>query len=159
MTPPQPPETTKKQCSDGKDNDGDNLIDEDDPGCHAGGTLKGAYNPNDDDESDDKTTASSDTECSDKRDNDGDGKVDASDPGCHEGNDINNPYNPDDDSEGSDGDGDGDGDGAPTGGGQNAGGGELPFTGTDVVGLGLAGLLMLAGGMLLRRREDTHAAR
>ncbi|MDX6683725.1 MAG: hypothetical protein QOG94_3764 [Solirubrobacteraceae bacterium] len=156
-----PPETTPKQCSDGKDNDGDNLIDADDPGCHVGGTLKGAYVPSDDDESDDKTGGSSDTECADKRDNDGDGKVDASDPGCHEGNDIDNPYNPDDDSEGSDNGGNGPGDNggnAPTGNGQNAGGGTLPFTGTDVVGLGLAGLLMLAGGLLLRRREDTHPA-
>jgi len=30
----------------------------------------------------------------------------------------------------------------------------LPFTGANVVGLALAGLLMLAGGLLLRRRED-----
>jgi LPXTG-motif cell wall-anchored protein len=157
-----PPETTKKQCSDGQDNDGDNLIDADDPGCHVGNTLKGAYVPNDDDERNGKTEASSKPDCSDKTDNDGDGKVDASDPGCHEGNNINNPYNPDDDSEENGNNGPGDngdnGNNAPTGTGQNAGGGTLPFTGTDVVGLGLAGLLMLAGGLLLRRREDPHAA-
>ena len=150
-----PPENTAKQCSDGMDNDGDNLIDEDDPGCHVGGTLNGRYNPNDDDESDDRTGGSSDPECSDDRDNDGDGKTDADDPGCHEGNDINNPYNPDDDSEDSDGGGGGN---APTGGDQGPADETLPFTGTDVIGLGLAGLLMLAGGMLLRRREDTHPA-
>ncbi|HEV7804312.1 MAG TPA: LPXTG cell wall anchor domain-containing protein [Solirubrobacteraceae bacterium] len=156
-----PGETTPKQCSDGKDNDGDKKIDAADPGCHVGGKLSGAYNPEDDDESDDATVGSSGTECSDKVDNDGDGKVDASDPGCHVDNNINKPFNPDDDSEGSDGDGNGPGDNggnAPSGTGQNAGGGNLPFTGTDVVGLGLAGLLMLAGGLLLRRREDTHAA-
>jgi LPXTG-motif cell wall-anchored protein len=161
---PPAAETSTKQCSDGKDNDGDNLIDEDDPGCHAGNTLSGAYNPNDNDESNGSTGGSSGTECDDNRDNDGDGKIDAADPGCHEGNNINNPYNPDDDSEGSDnggngngGNGNGNGGNAPTGG-QGANAGSLPFTGTDVVGLTLAGLLMLAGGLLLRRREDTHAA-
>jgi len=155
-----PPETSKKQFSDCVDNDGDNLIDEDDPGCHACGKLSGAYNPNDDDETNGGTGGSSGTECSDDKDNDGDGKIDADDPGCHEGNDINNPYNPDDDSEASDGNGNGNGGGngnAPTGG-QGAGADNLPFTGTDVVGLTLAGLLMLAGGLLLRRREGTHTA-
>ena len=87
-------------------------------------------------------------QCADNRDNDGDGVIDEDDPGCHEGNNINNPYNPDDDSEGSD-----------NGGGGNAGSGdlggdELPFTGTDVIGIALAGLLVLAGGLLLRRREE-----
>ena len=153
-----PPETSKTQCSDGEDNDGDGKIDRADPGCHVGGTLAGAYNAADDDESDDDTGGSSGTECSDDRDNDGDGKIDADDPGCHENNDINQPYNPDDDSEGSDGGDDGSGGGnAPTGG-QGADTDTLPFTGTDVVGLTLAGLLMLAGGLLLRRREDSHAA-
>ncbi|MEY2512803.1 MAG: hypothetical protein QOJ89_161, partial [bacterium] len=80
------------------------------------------------------------------------------DPGCHENNDINQPYNPDDDSEGSDGNGNGNGGGNAPAGGQGANTGTLPFTGTDVVGLTLAGLLMLAGGLLLRRREDSHAA-
>jgi LPXTG-motif cell wall-anchored protein len=153
-----PPETSKTQCSDGVDNDGDGKIDAKDPGCHVGGTLQGAYNAADDDESDDNTGGSSGTECSDKKDNDGDGKIDASDPGCHENNDINQPYNPDDDSEGSDGNGNGNGGGNAPAGGQGANTGTLPFTGTDVVGLTLAGLLMLAGGLLLRRREDSHAA-
>ena len=35
----------------------------------------------------------------------------------------------------------------------------LPFTGTDVIGIALAGLLALAGGLLLRRREDVHTLR
>ncbi len=152
--PAPPPEATKKQCSDDEDNDGDGKIDAADPGCHVGGTLAGRYNPNDDDESDDRTGGSSDPECSDDRDNDGDGKTDRDDPGCHENNDINQPYNPDDDSEASDGDGAGT---APTGG-QGADDDALPFTGTDVIGLSLAGLLMLAGGLLLRRREETHPA-
>ncbi len=77
-------------------------------------------------------------ECSDKVDNDGDGKIDfGKDPGCS---------SPTDDSE-ADGSG-------------NLGGAEakkLPFTGTDVVGLGLAGALLLAAGLALRgparRRE------
>ena len=47
---------------------------------------------------------------------------------------------------------------APTGGQSTDDNAELPFTGTDVVGIALAGLLMLAGGLLLRRREDTHPA-
>jgi LPXTG-motif cell wall-anchored protein len=151
-----PPETTKAQCSDDEDNDGDGKVDAADPGCHVGGTLSGRYNPDDDDESDDRTGGSSGTQCSDDKDNDGDGKIDADDPGCHEGNDINNPYNPDDDSEGSDGNG-GDNGNAPAGG-QGNDDDTLPFTGTDVIGLSLAGLLMLAGGLLLRRREDTYPA-
>ena len=74
------------------------------------------------------------TECSDGVDNDGDGKIDfGNDPGC---------ASADDDSE----------DDAVS-----LGGKELPFTGTDVVVLGLAGLLLLASGIALRgpsrRRE------
>lgn len=152
-----PPEKTPAQCSDGTDNDGDGLTDEDDPGCHTDGNANNpnSYNPDDDDEKNSRgpTGGSSRPECSDKKDNDGDGKADASDPGCHEGNDINNPYNPDDDSE----DNGGNGDNAPTGG-QAANADNLPFTGTDVVGLALAGLLMLAGGLMLRRREDSYTA-
>jgi len=160
-------ETTKPQCSDGLDNDGDGDVDADDPGCRAGGTLSGAYNPNDNDESNDRTggSGSGRPECSDNRDNDGDGRTDRDDPGCHENNDINQPFNPDDDSEDNDDGDDGGGDdgggngggNAPTGG-QSADGDTLPFTGTDVIGLSLAGLLMLAGGLLLRRREGPHPA-
>jgi LPXTG-motif cell wall-anchored protein len=48
----------------------------------------------------------------------------------------------------------------PNGGATNANtNGTLPFTGTDAVGIALAGLLMLAGGMLLRRREDLSTVR
>jgi LPXTG-motif cell wall-anchored protein len=117
-------------------------------------------------------------QCSDGKDNDGDGKIDAADPGCHSDNDPNNPasFNPNDndetdaaapsppspdpvddnDSEGNDDAGGGGGGGGGTGG-QGTDAGSLPFTGADVVGLSLAGLLMLAGGLLLRRREGLHA--
>lgn len=74
-------------------------------------------------------------ECSDGVDNDGDGKIDfGSDPDC---------TSAEDDSE--------------AGNAVNLGGNELPFTGTDVVVLGLAGSLLLAAGLTLRgparRRE------
>ena len=60
----------KTQCSDGKDNDGDGLVDfPDDPGCTS---LE--------DNSEDSQPA---PQCNDGRDNDGDGKIDyPSDPGC-----------------------------------------------------------------------------
>ena len=67
------------------------------------------------------------TECSDGVDNDGDGKIDfGSDPGCSSA---------EDDSEDNS---------------VSIGGNELPFTGTDVVVLGIAGLLLLASGLALR---------
>jgi len=74
-------------------------------------------------------------ECSDGVDNDGDGKIDfGSDPDC---------TSAEDDSEASNA--------------VSLGGNELPFTGTDVVVLGLAGSLLLAAGLTLRgparRRE------
>jgi LPXTG-motif cell wall-anchored protein len=167
---------TGPQCSDGADNDGDGKIDAADPGCHTDGN---ANNPNSFDATDnseaDATTGGSGgnagnggnngagngsgagagnaagygggVECSDGVDNDGDGVIDSADPGCHTDGNANNAasFNPNDDSEGS---------GA---GSLNAG--SLPFTGTDVIGIALAGLLMLAGGMLLRRREDLATVR
>jgi hypothetical protein len=65
--PPPPPPAS--ECSDGRDNDGDGLIDRaQDPGC-ATGTTEGA--------------AQGTSECRDGRDNDGDGLVDRpADPGC-----------------------------------------------------------------------------
>jgi LPXTG-motif cell wall-anchored protein len=159
-------ERSAAQCSDGVDNDGDGVIDARDPGCHSDNNANNpdSYNPNDNDETDRRTGGSSDDErdpqCSDGRDNDGDGVIDSRDPGCHTDGNANNPdsFDPDDDSEAGGGGGGGDGGGAPTGGGQTADADTLPFTGTDVVGLALAGLLMLAGGLLLRRREGWHAA-
>lgn len=75
---PAPP---KPQCSDGIDNDGDKLVDADDPGCHTDGdpTNPGSYDPNDDDETDEAKKP----QCSDEIDNDGDKLTDfPNDPGC-----------------------------------------------------------------------------
>ncbi len=68
------------QCSDGADNDGDDLVDVDDPGC---------ANSDDNDESDDP---GAEPECSDGADNDSDGKTDfgsasTNDPGCSSADD------------------------------------------------------------------------
>jgi hypothetical protein len=73
-------------------------------------------------------------QCSDGVDNDGDGKVDfGNDPGCSSAGDDSEADN------------------------VSLGGNELPFTGTDVVLLGLAGSLLLVAGLTLRgparRRE------
>ena len=80
-------------CSDGSDNDGDGLVDTNDPGCHTDDILTNPYNPNDDNES--NVVAA----CSDGSDNDGDGLVDTNDPGCHTDDVLTNPYNPNDNNE------------------------------------------------------------
>ena len=158
---PAGPEASAPQCSDGVDNDGDGLIDAADPGCHTDGNPNNpaSYDPNDPSERDPRRTGGSGREaqgrpeCSDNRDNDGDGRIDEDDPGCHSDGNPNNAasYNPDDDDErdraGT----------AGAGGGAGAGDGALPFTGSNLVGLVLAGLLVLAGGLVLRRREDALA--
>jgi hypothetical protein len=60
------------QCSDGRDNDGDGLVDDADPGCRADAT-----------EAPDNRPPTPVGDCHDGRDNDGDGLVDsAQDPGC-----------------------------------------------------------------------------
>jgi hypothetical protein len=76
-TPPKtpaapPPSATANQCADGRDNDGDGLVDRaQDPDCRTG-RSEGA--------------ARAQSECQDGRDNDGDGLVDsAQDPGCADG--------------------------------------------------------------------------
>jgi LPXTG-motif cell wall-anchored protein len=158
-------ETTGPECSDGIDNDGDGLIDAADPDCHTDGNAgnPASYNPSDMSEAGGPgapTTGSGEEEgpeCSDNVDNDGDGKIDERDPGCHSDGNPNNPasYEPDDDDERDEGAGAGPGApsaqaGAP--GTLNAGG--LPLTGSNVIGLALAGLLLLAGGLLLRRHEE-----
>jgi hypothetical protein len=82
------------QCSDGIDNDGDGVSDEDDPGCRngggdddgTGGGGGGDYDPNDNSES--GGNQSSGTQCSDNEDNNGDGNVDwPDDPGCSSADD------------------------------------------------------------------------
>ncbi|MBK9029818.1 MAG: hypothetical protein IPL61_00495 [Myxococcales bacterium] len=65
------------ECEDGRDNDGDLLIDELDPACIAGF----------DRESEDPIKL-----CADGLDNDGDGLIDTADPGCTDAND-NDEYN------------------------------------------------------------------
>jgi LPXTG-motif cell wall-anchored protein len=160
------------QCNDGIDNDGDGVIDSADPGCHSDNDASNAasYVPTDNDEADASSgtggsgngtgnggNGASKVQCADKKDNDGDGLVDAKDPGCHSDGNANNPdsYDANDDSEA----------GGAGGGGNGGGSGNLnnastlPFTGTDVIGLSLAGLLVLAGGLLLRRREDVRTVR
>jgi hypothetical protein len=177
-----PPEKGK-QCNDGQDNDGDKKIDGSDPGCHTDGKPNNpsSYDTNDDDETDSKTGGSgggggkggggggggnqgsgaggggnngagnqgsgTGAQCADGVDNDDDGVTDEDDPGCHSDGNAGNAgsYNASDTSEG--------------GGAQNLNAGALPFTGTDVIGVALAGLLMLAGGLMLRRREDVRTVR
>ena len=114
------------QCADGRDNDGDGLTDRNDPGCLSG--PGGTYNPNDDDES--GGGPGSGLQCSDGIDNDGDGRVDyPNDPGCS---------SPSDDSEGS----------------ARRSAGFLPNTGTDILLVALAGLLLVAAGGGLRRLRE-----
>jgi hypothetical protein len=172
-----PAEGGKKQCSDGQDNDKDGKIDAADPGCHSDGKPNNpaSYDANDDDETDkaggnqgagdhggggggggnegagngggNEGAGNGGPQCSDKVDNDKDGVIDAADPGCHSDNDANNPasFDANDNSEGE--------------GAGNLKAGALPFTGSDVIGVALAGLLMLAGGLMLRRREDVRTVR
>ena len=77
-----PPTTTSFQCNDNLDNDGDKLIDEDDPECHAGGVILGTYLPTYNSEQ------NSSTECSDTIDNDRDSLIDSLDPACHIGGNV-----------------------------------------------------------------------
>jgi hypothetical protein len=113
---------TRPECSDGRDNDGDDLIDMTDPGCSDGGS----YDPNDDDEGSDinacengldddgdglidmsdpgclnpsdNNEGNTSPECFDTLDNDGDGKVDENDPDCYDSSGV---YNPNDNNESS----------------------------------------------------------
>ncbi len=67
------------QCNDQKDNDGDGLIDKEDPGCWVCTEKICSYDPYKDSEEDTVRPA-----CSDNQDNDGDGNIDEQDPGCWE---------------------------------------------------------------------------
>jgi LPXTG-motif cell wall-anchored protein len=173
---------TGPQCNDKVDNDGDGKIDSSDPGCHTDGNANNAnsFDATDNDEADAYTGGSGNgtghgngngngnngsgngngngngagngngnggPQCSNGIDDDGDGVIDSADPGCHTDGNANNAasFNPNDDSEGS--------------GAGSANSGSLPFTGSDAIGISLAGLLMLAGGLLLRRREDVATVR
>lgn len=67
-------------CSDGQDNDGDELVDAEDPGCISVDFQGNQnYDPDDNDEFNQVQTT---PQCSDGQDNDGDGFIDADDPGC-----------------------------------------------------------------------------
>ena len=83
------------ECSDTQDNDGDGVIDAQDPGCHTDGDPDNpdSYDPTDDSEAE--------TQCSDNKDNDGDSAIDTADPGCHTDGDATNAasYDPTDDDE------------------------------------------------------------
>ncbi len=74
------------QCSDGIDNDGDNLNDTMDPGCYD----TGSYDANDDNETDTLPV------CSNNFDDDHDGDTDSDDWGCYT---TSGDYNPNDSSE------------------------------------------------------------
>jgi hypothetical protein len=73
---------TQPQCTDGRDNDGDGLIDEADPGCDANNTEA----PDNRSAPGSAPAPASASDCHDGRDNDGDGLVDAAqDPNCANG--------------------------------------------------------------------------
>ncbi len=76
------------QCSDGTDNDGDSLIDINDPGCHSDGNAinTGSYVPTDYDETDIPPLPPT-QQCSDGMDNDQDGHIDVADSTCHSDSD------------------------------------------------------------------------
>ena len=114
------------ECADGRDNDGDGVADARDPDCHTDGDPNNpdSYDPNDDSEA-----GGGPAECADGRDNDGDGDVDfPADDGCDSRAD---------DSEGS---------------ASRVAGVALPRTGSDVLILVMAGLLLVGLGGELRRR-------
>jgi hypothetical protein len=78
----------KPQCSDGIDNNGNRLIDINEPNCHLGGDLNKEYMSLHDSED------TPPTECSDGIDNNGNGLIDRDDPNCHVGGNLNKEYVP-----------------------------------------------------------------
>ena len=74
-------------CSDNLDNDEDNLIDENDPGCHTDGNVENSesYDGNRTSENDPTPV----TQCSNGTDDDSDSLVDLLDPGCENAQDNN----------------------------------------------------------------------
>ena len=79
-------------CQNGKDDEGDGLIDIEDPNCHKGGDLNNEYVPKHFSESENPFDFN--FPCSDGLDNDKDGTIDIEDPNCHKGGDLNNEYVP-----------------------------------------------------------------
>jgi hypothetical protein len=115
---------TPPQCSDGIDNDGDNLTDAADPGCHSDGNAGNpeSYVPSDDDESN-GTSASSITPATQEQTaaQNGSGVKGSSSSGRNNGAVA-------------------------------ASSAGLPFTGTDLLQIVLIGTLLLAAGLALRTR-------
>jgi hypothetical protein len=65
-------------CSDGLDNDGDGVSDDEDPGCYVEDGEGSTYDPNKEDEGNESTLPL----CTDESDNDGDELIDLDDPDC-----------------------------------------------------------------------------
>ena len=76
-------ENTVRLCSDGLDNDGDTLIDCDDPGCSLTGNTYDPGNIVSKKNENGVLDESTDFMCSDGKDNDGDGFVDCRDRSCY----------------------------------------------------------------------------
>jgi len=76
---PPPPPPPPPACADGLDNDGDGLIDSEDPGCTS---------PTDTSEDDEGQETP--MQCANGSDDDGDGLSDIADPGCHSDFDAGN---------------------------------------------------------------------
>src|SRR3989344_3913545 len=72
---------TPPQCSNTTDDDGDGVVDTNDPGCHTDFNPSNAdsFDPNLNDET---AAAPPAAQCADGADTDGDGKTDMADPGC-----------------------------------------------------------------------------
>ena len=131
-----PPGNPPQDDDDGDDGDGGDVRDEDDddgPGDDQGPGDAGDVEPTGADSGPGGRGAGGDAaECADGIDNDGDGRIDfPNDPDCESRQD---------DSEAS---------------GRVAG---LPFSGADSVGTAVGGLMLLAGGLLLRRRARAGGA-
>lgn len=80
------------QCSDGKDNNGNKLIDIEDPNCHVGGILTGDFMPTHYSETYPPFTNK--TECNDGVDNNGNKKIDGEEANCHIGGVLTAKYDP-----------------------------------------------------------------
>lgn len=74
------------QCKDGRDNDGDSLVDTSDPGCHTDGDATNAKSYNKDQYLEYNFIPA----CSDGVDNDKDKLIDDKDPSCHSDNNAKN---------------------------------------------------------------------
>ena len=158
------------QCVDGEDNDGDGVADEADPGCHTDGdaTNAASFDPTDNDETNvvlaaaaaratpptmaatTAATRSAPTAVTTTATASSTRTIRAATKATTSTTRTTRTMTPRAATAAGGGAGDGSGD---------LDDGALPFTGTDVIGIALAGLLVLAGGLLLRRREDALTVR